>query len=109
MGTAFALAAAVAFLQILACLPRTTCSPLRICGLAGTCPPGCHFELAHLSGLTAAHLLDLELCRLIALGSCHQACCLIPVVAVPVLTLDSIPSWRNEGPRTQMAQKQYTL
>ena len=109
MGTAFALAAEVAFLRIQACPPMRRCSPLRVCGLTGTCTPGCHFALAHLSGLTAAHLLGLELCRLIAWESCHQACCLVPVYAVPVMTLDSIARGHYEAPRTRVAQKEYTL
>ena len=109
MGTASALAAEVAFLRIQACPPTRRCSPLRVCGLTGTCLPVSHFALAHLSALTAAHLLDLELCRLIALGSCHRACCLVPEVAVPALPPDSIASGHNEAPRTQTAQKEYTL
>ena len=109
MGTASAPAAEVAFLQIPACPPTTRCSPLRVCGLTVTCPPGGNFAPAHLSALTAAHLLDLELCRLIALESCHQACCLVPVFAEPVLTLDSIASEQNEAPRTQTAQKKCKL
>lgn len=109
MGTASIPAAVVAFLQIPACPPTMRCSPLRACGSTGTCPLGCHFALAHLLALTAAHLLDLELCRLIALESCHQACCLVPVFAVPVLTLDSIASGHNEAPLTQTAQNEYTL
>ena len=98
MGTALALAAGVAFLQIQACPPTTRCSPMTPCGLIGTCLPGNWPVLAHLSGLTAAHLLDVELCRLIALESCHQACCLVPVFAVSVLTLDSMASGHNEAP-----------
>ena len=57
--------------------------------------------LAHLSELTAACLLALELCRLRALECCHQACFQVPVFTVPVLTLESIASEHNEAPRRQ--------
>ena len=66
--------------------------------------------LAHLSGLTAAHLLDLGLCRLIALESCHQACFLVPVFAVSVSTVDSIARGHIKAPRIQFGtERVYAL